>query len=167
MIKQTATTAILVLGLCITAGYVAKAHESAPDTNKEPLPIEEVTDEILDPSIATAPEDNLETISVDLDTLLSYSGVPIIGYKDSISKTTVIVTVDDTVATKEAVTALCEKYDLEILYDYNSFAMYALKTIDTLSDEDFDSMIDSLGKEPGILSVVKDSTVSLDQSMGF
>ena len=75
-----------------------------------------------------------------------------------------VVAVDSETVNPEVIASLCEKYRLTVLYDYESLSMYALSTVDTLSPEAFDEMIEKLSAEKGILSVEKDQMLGLDLS---
>ncbi len=111
---------------------------------------------------------NEDTITVDVSDLTSDYPITedmITGYKDDsyynsfaeeYSHKTVIVAVDPEILDTYKVKALCEKYALDITYDYNSFDMYALSSAEELSDEALNTLIDELSNEDGIISVSKD-----------
>ncbi len=110
--------------------------------------------------------EEFDTVTVEISDLEPLNEDWLIGYKDEnyynrqlhpeFSHKTVIVAVDEEILDNAKVKELCEKYGLDITYDYNSFAMYALSSENEMSDEVLDKLIDDLSKEEGVLSVSKD-----------
>ncbi len=122
-------------------------------------------------------EEKYETVTVNIDDLQSAEGIDIIGYKDesyynrmanpSYSHNTVLISVDEEVLNDEKVEAICKKYDLSILYDYENFNMYALSSEKTLSDMELAKLIDDLSLEEGVLTVERDYICTIDDGMSF
>ncbi|MBP5249042.1 MAG: hypothetical protein J6Z46_03455 [Lachnospiraceae bacterium] len=152
MFRKTIVITSLILSLCAAGCGTAKAAASQ-DLSKPAVQNEEA-----------APASAGGLLTVDVDTLTESAGTPILGYKDNTSASTVIVAVDSETVNPEVIASLCEKYRLTVLYDYESLSMYALSTVDTLSPEAFDEMIEKLSAEKGILSVEKDQMLGLDLS---
>ncbi|MCR5585086.1 MAG: hypothetical protein K6F63_06625 [Lachnospiraceae bacterium] len=110
--------------------------------------------------------EDFDTVTVEVSDLEPLNEDWLIGYKDEnyynrhsqpeFSHKTVIVAVDEEILDNAKVKALCEKYGLDITYDYNNFAMYALSSENEMSDEVLDKLIDDLSKEEGVLNVSKD-----------
>lgn len=65
-------------------------------------------------------------------------------------------------ATENELTKLFEKYDLTVVYDYNNFNMYALKTSREMSDEELDKLISELEQDDNVLMAEKDYIMQLD-----
>lgn len=82
--------------------------------------------------------------------------------EDSFSNTTLIISVDSDFA-DEDMDSLCAKYKLEVIYDYENFNMYAVKTKTELSADSFEKLIVALSEEDGILQVEKDGVMTLDE----
>jgi len=61
----------------------------------------------------------------------------------------------------EVLDYICEKYNLEIVYNYQNFNMAAVKT-DATTNESLQEYINQISKEDGILYVNKDETMTLD-----
>lgn len=64
----------------------------------------------------------------------------------------------------ETMNELFEKYDLDIVYDYENFNMYAVSVSEPLDAEQTDSFIKELEQYDYILAVEPDSVVYLDSS---
>lgn len=58
--------------------------------------------------------------------------------------------------------ALCQKYNLTVLYVYKNFHMLALSTQKPYSDWKMRRLIQKLQQEPGILEVQRDRILHLD-----
>ena len=171
MFKRSIVIASLILSLCavgcgtakasaqqISANGAAQAEKAvAPPDETRPGPATSTGD-----TVATDTPSSSGLLTIDVDDLLENAGTPILGYKDNVSSNTVLVSADKEIVTAEVINALCDKYGLYVLYDYENFAMYALSTVNTLSEDDFNEMISNLSKEEGILSVEKDQMLGLD-----
>ncbi|MBQ9267181.1 MAG: hypothetical protein IJ217_02725 [Clostridia bacterium] len=82
------------------------------------------------------------------------------------SKNTLIISVD-VAATKDEVMKLFEEYHLEIIYDYENFNMYAVKTERDMSIEELDNLIAELESNEYVLSAEKDSIIQLDEPVNL
>ena len=78
-----------------------------------------------------------------------------------ISANTLILSLDPE-AGEEAVDALLDAYDLEMLYRYESFGMMAVKLPAPLPSRSLDDLIARLEAEPGILAAMKDGVSDPD-----
>lgn len=77
------------------------------------------------------------------------------------SSNTIIVSVDSS-ATKEEMYKFFEESNLEIVYEYKNFNMFALKTTENLTKNELEKLIEELEKDKRILGVEKDYIVSID-----
>lgn len=150
MIKRIGFIITVGLVILFAAGSAAEKDSKAAENKNE----------VNGPST-----DSTVTVNVNDLTDNFLSEDMLIGYKDEsyynsfaeeYSHKTVIVAVDPEILDTHKVKALCEKYALDITYDYNSFDMYALSSAEELSDEALNTLIDELSNEDGIISVSKD-----------
>ncbi len=116
-----------------------------------------------------------ETMTIAIEDLEAYGDIDIIGYKDpdyynrrpEYSHNSVLVSVDEAILDRAGMEALCEKYGLTIMYDYENFSMYALTREEAFSDEALEALIADLSSEAGILSVEKDSICYINDGANF
>ena len=194
MIKKIGFIAALGIVVFLASGSVALRSKAAV---KDAAPEEEIETVNLDLT-ETAPitEDMLigykdadyfkrftegsssepsETVTIGIEELESYGDIDIIGYKDpdyynrrpEYSHNTVLVSVDEAILDRAGMEALCEKYGLTIMYDYENFSMYALTREEAFSDEALEALIAGLSNETGILSVEKDSICYITDGANF
>ena len=64
---------------------------------------------------------------------------------------------------QEVLEDLCEKYDMEILYDYENFSMAAVAFTSSKSDKQMQKLIEEISVEEGVLSVERDQIMHLDE----
>lgn len=83
----------------------------------------------------------------------------------SYSPRTVIISVEPDFSDGQ-LQSILDKYDLEVLYDYDLFNMYALTASHDLSRAELDALVASLQEEPGVLSAEKDQIITLDDPVG-
>ncbi len=187
MVKKIGFIIVLGIVILLASGSsdlknskAAEKEGEMPETEYETITVDvedltPVTEEML---IGYKDEDyykrmtngaGFETATLDMDDLANMISGDIIEYKDSdyfnhspeYSHNTVLVSVDEEVLDSEKVEALCEKYGLSIMYDYENFAMYALSSETELSDTELGKLIEDLSSEEGILAVERDQIIRI------
>ncbi len=80
------------------------------------------------------------------------------------SLNTLLICVENKEDTK-AINSIFEKYNLEVLYDYSNFMIYAVKLDHTYTSEELASLISELEKEKPIIAVERDHIYSIDAQL--
>ncbi len=73
----------------------------------------------------------------------------------------VLVSVEEKFS-EEDLKALMEENNLELVYDYENFSMYAFKCLDATDDESLETVMKALEANENILTVEKDGICTLD-----
>lgn len=99
-------------------------------------------------------EENDEIPSINENVIIDADG-------QKYSSNTIIISVDPN-ASKTDLTDFFANNNLEIVYDYENFNMFTVKTQNNLTSDELDALISKLLKNKDILSVSKDYILELD-----
>ncbi len=80
---------------------------------------------------------------------------------ESFSDRVILVSVDQGM-TESGMDQLCRKYALSVVYQYDSFRMYALSAGKALTVQELSDLISAVSAEEHVLSVSRDNVLSLD-----
>lgn len=81
--------------------------------------------------------------------------------ENDVSPSVIIVSVDQN-NRKDVIDRICRKFNMEIVYDYKNFSMYALKTKSQLSSEQMDYLTRDIASEEGVLGAERDRTAHIE-----
>jgi hypothetical protein len=161
--KYSATVILIVACMMLCTGCAGqKADSHTQESQTEVLPSETSQTE-------TAQQESSQTAASQSEASqqseISQTELPYLESSQSdtpaYSSRTVIVSVDDS-CTEDDIKAICDKYELSVVYDYQNFAMYALSTQRDYNDQEMADLIKNLSSESHILNVERDGITQLD-----
>ncbi len=82
-------------------------------------------------------------------------------FEGEYSLNTLLISVESKEDT-EAINSIFEKYNLEVIYDYSNFLIYAVKLDHTYTPEELAILISKLEKEKPIIAVERDYIYSIN-----